>query len=508
MKSSDRVILNVSAQYIKTIINVVLSMYSTRLILSVLGASDYGIYILVAGVVTMLSFLSSSMVVSTQRFLSFSIGKGNLCKLSSIFNDCVTIHVLIGAVLAAVLSCLTPFVFNEFIVVPPERFEIAKYVYWVVIVMLFVTLISSPFRAALISHEDIVFISILDILDGILKVLLALWLSTISYDKLLGYGFAMLFVQLFNFLALMLFALISYVECRGIKFKRISPSFMKELFPFVGWTVYSHACVIGRTQGIAVLLSRFVSIVANASFGIALQIYSVVSFISESVLNALRPQMVKAEGSGNRTRLIELSCLSSKCAFILLATIVIPVSFFIQELLAIWLEEVPEYASFFCVMVFIAALLDSSTVGLGIANQAMGNIRNYSIIVNTTKVLTLVPIYISFHFGLPLIYVAYFYCGFEFLGALIRLPILKSTAGISIRKFIENVFLSVSVPLAVYCFMLWLLKYVLSCNMFLAVPISLAIYLMSIYVFSFSNYEKIFVRDFIRRILVHKVVKS
>ena len=203
-----------------------------------------------------------------------------------------------------------------------------------------------------------------------------------------------------------------------------------------------------------------------------------------------------------------MSCLSSKCAFILLAAIVIPVSFFIQELLALWLEDVPEYASFFCVMVFIAALFDSFTVGLGIANQAMGNIRNYSIIVNTTKVLTLVPIYISFHFGLPLIYVAYFYCGFEFLGALIRLPILKSTAGISIRKFIENVFLSVSVPLAVYCFMLWLLKYVLSCNMFLAVPISLAIYLMSIYVFSFSNYEKIFVRDFIRRILVHKVVKS
>lgn len=505
MKPSDRVILNTSAQYIKTIINVVLSMYSTRLILSVLGASDYGIYTLVAGVVSMLSFLSNSFVVSTQRFLSYNMGKGDQRGLSSLFNDCVTVHVLIGLFMSILLTVLTPVVFNCFITIPADRIEAAKDVYWMVIAMLFLTIASSPFRAALFSHEDIVFISAIDVLDGILKVLLALWLSVISFDKLLGYGFAMFFVQFFSFSALIILAVMRYDECKCLKIRRISPCLLKELLPFVGWTAYSQACVIGRTQGVAVLLNRFVSLVANASFGIALQLLSFISFISSSVLNALQPPMVKAEGSGNREKLIELSAMSSKVAFLLLSIIAVPACFYIPELLDLWLDDVPQYASFFCIMVFIASLLDTSTIGLGIANQAIGNIRNYSIIVNTTKLLTLIPVWISLKHGWSLIYLAFFFCGIEFLSALLRLPYLRSTAGLSIRKYLKEVYLRILAPFLVYSVMLWMLKYVLSFNLLLSVTTSMVVYLLTLSVFSLSSNEKLFVRNFIQRIVRSKV---
>lgn len=476
-------------------------MYSTRLVLSVLGASDMGIYTLVAGVVTMLSFLSSSLVVSTQRFLSFDMGRGDYNSLPSIFNDCVTVHALIGLLLVLILAVLTPFVFNTLIVVPDDRLEAARCVYWLVIAMLFMTIVSSPFRAALISHEDIFFISAIDVLDGVLKVLLALWLSVISFDRLIGYGFAMLLVQAFNFSALTVLAIVRYDECKGLKIKRISPELMKKLLPFVGWTAFSHACIVGRTQGIAVILSRFVSLVANASFGIALQVSSFVSFMSQSVLNALRPQMVKAEGSGDRARLLSLSALSSKCAFLLLAAIVVPVCFFIPELLDIWLDEVPQYASFFCIMVLVAALLDSTTIGLGIANQAVGNIRNFSIIVNSIKLLTIVPVLVSFRKGAPVEYLAFIYCGFELLCALIRMPCLKVSAGLSIRKYLKDVYLQLVVPMAVYCVMLWVFRFVLPLNFFLAVPISLGLYLLTLFLFSLNSEEKSFVLEFLKRIV-------
>lgn len=452
----------------------------------------------------MLSFLSGSFVTSTQRFLSFYIGKGDLRRLPSVFSDCVTIHVLIGLFLTGVLFLLTPFVFNGLISIPSERLAEARLVYWLVVAMLFFTFTSSPFRAAIISREDIVFISVLDVIDGVLKVLLALWLSVISFDKLVGYGYAMLFVQFFNFVALIVFSICRYAECKEVRIKRISRPFVKELLPFVGWTIYSQGCIIGRTQGFAVLLSRFVSIVANAAFGIALQLLSFVSFISSSVLNALQPQIVKAEGAGDRARLIKLSGMSSKCSFLLLAAVVLPVCYYISDLLSLWLVDVPEHTAFFCIMVFITALLDSLTIGLGLANQALGNIRNYSIIVNTTKLFTLVPVWITFVSGCPLVVSASIYCGFEFLSALLRLPCLKYTAGISIRSFIRTVFFSVSVPFAFYCIILYLLKCRLLCNMFIAIPVSLAIYLCSVYFFSLDKEEKKYVRDFVRRILIHR----
>ena len=490
MDPNKRIVVNTAAQYVKTIINVVLSLYATRLILAVLGASDYGIYSLVAGVVSMLSFVSNAMVVSTQRFLSFYQGKGDKVKLKSIFNDSVLLHVCLGLLIAAVLASVTPLLFGGFLEIPADRIDTAKSVYFIVIAILFVTFITAPFRATLISHEDIVFISIVDVLDGVLKVVLVLILATLAADKLIGYAWMMLAIQVFNLVALSIFGFAKYDECVRPRFRDISRTYLSELASFAGWTVYSTGCIIGRTQGVAVLLDKFVGVVANASFGIAQQVSGFVNFVSESLLNAMRPQIVKAEGEGDRRRLLSLSSQAGKFAFLLLSCVSLPVIFYMEPLLDFWLDEVPDGTAFFCRMVMIASLLDMTTIGLGTANQAIGRIRGYSLAVNTTKILTLPLVWLCLRAGAPMYWVALCYVGVEFLCAMIRLPFLKITAGLDVWQYVRNILLPLVVPVAVFVGLLFVSKSVLHMNFVVGSALCLLVYGVVVWSLALNTEER------------------
>ena len=213
MTASQRVFVNTIAQYARTIINMGLSLYTVRVVLSVLGESDFGIYTVVAGVVAMMAFVTNSLVSTTQRFISFYQGKGNKEKLKEVFNNSLVIHVFITILVLVALEAVSPLLFDGFLNIPGERVPAAKIVYQLVIVILSVTFITSPFRALLISHENIVYISIVDVLDGILKVVFVTLLARIPYDKLVFYGIIMLGVQLFNFLAFSGYGYLKYEEC-------------------------------------------------------------------------------------------------------------------------------------------------------------------------------------------------------------------------------------------------------------------------------------------------------
>lgn len=500
MDPATRVVVNTSAQYVKTIINVLLSMYSTRLILALLGSSDYGIYSLVAGVVAMLSFVSNALVVSTQRFLSFYQGKGDAGKLKNIFNDSEVLHLALGVLITVVLLAVTPLLFNGFLEIPAERLPTARSLYALVVAALFVTLVTAPFKALLISHEDIVFVSVIDVLDGVLKVVLVLGLAGLSVDKLLGYGWLLLFIQMFNFGAYAGVAFARFEECVVPRVSRVSKSSIKEMSSFAGWTVYSTGCVLGRTQGVAILLNKFFGLVANAGLGIAQQVSAFVSFVSDAVLVALRPQITKAEGAGNRDLMLKLSSEASKTAVVLLSALVIPVSIYMQPLLTFWLGDVPDNAAFFCRMVIFCSLADSITTGLNIANQAVGRIKEYSLVVNTTKFMTVPIMLVMLLCGTSLMGVAICYVGMELLCALIRLPFLKVTAGLKIKSYLTDILAPVLLPILLYAAILLLFKQVMDIGFIIAFVISGLLFAVLIYFLALDKEEKAFIRQLACRI--------
>lgn len=457
LSNAQRIVLNTSAQYVKTIVNTFLSFYSTRLILRILGVEDFGIYSLLAGVVALLAFITNALISTTQRYLNFYQGKHDEEGVRTAFNNSVVLHLLLGLFFLIFVETIGLFIFDGFLKIPEQRIGAGKFVYHCVALILMVTFIAAPFRALNVSHENIVYISLIDIIDGFLKLIIALMLPYWSYDKLKIYGLCMLALPVVNLIAFYVYDIFHYNECKKLELRDFSLNYMRALLAYAGWTIYSTGCIIVRTQGLAILLNRYIGAVANAAYGIAMQVAGAVRFIASSFVNAVNPQLMKAEGAGDRKKMLIYAEIESKYAFLLLAMLVVPCVFEMPYLLNLWLGKVPEFAVLMCRMILIASLVDQITIGLGSANQAIGKIRNYSIAVNSVKLLTLPAAYFCLRLHCSIDIVMLMYVLFEFLCAIIRLPFVAKTAGISVVGFWDRVVLRVLLPMIVltlscYCF--------------------------------------------------------
>ena len=454
MDNSSRVMVNTAAQYGRTVINLCLSLVSARLILGALGVSDYGIYTLIAGIISLLSFVINALVVTTQRFLSFYSGKGDQGKVREMFANSLFIHILMALLFGTVFELLGNTLFDGFFNISPDRIDAAETVYHIVTVNVMLSFVTAPFRALLIAHENIVFISAVDVLDAVMRLVIAILITHCESDRLVVYALFLCGISLMNFLVYAFYDLRKYDECVIPRRSMINAETIREMGGFAGWTIYSIFCITGRTQGVAVIINKFFSVAVNAAYGVGMQVNAAIAFLSQSVVNAINPQIMKAEGAGDRRRMIRLSEIESKLCFMLLSMFLIPCIFEMPALLNIWLGKVPEYSVYFCRGLLLASVVDQLTIGLGAANQAIGKIRAYSLTVNTIKFLTIPVIIICLLLTHNIYIVMSAYVLFELICAVVRLFFLKKTAGLSIREFTVNVFMKEALPLmflVAYC---------------------------------------------------------
>lgn len=500
MKASKRVAINTGAQYVRAMLNIVLSFLATRVILRELGVDDYGIYSLIAGVVSILSFITNSLVITTQRYLSVAQGEGDINKSKSIFNNSLILHLFIGVGVVLILEMLYPFLFNGFLNIPLLRIEAAETLYHLVVLILFLTFITSPFRAVLVSHENIIYITLIEILDSIFKLLIAYSLYYVTSDKLIIYGVLMVGIQIFNLITLSVYSFHKYEECilPGLKF--LNKKYLMDLFSFAGWTMYNLICNLGRTQGISILLNRYMGPSINAAYGLGFQVSGALGNLSQSLMNAINPQLMKAEGAGNRERMIRLAEIESKFAFFLLSAVAIPCVFEMPRLLEIWLGDVPQFAVLFCRMVVLATLMDLLTVGLGTVNQAIGDIKAYTLIICSIKLSTLIIAIILLSLGYNIFYVAVSYVLIEFIGSICRLPFLKKTANLNVSQFVEKVFLRELFPIVILllsCY--FIVNYFVGPYRFIyTFCVSIFLYIIAIYKTGLCKDEKIVVDSYMK----------
>lgn len=492
MQASNRIIVNTLVQYTRTILNILLSLYSARIVLEYLGAEDYGIYALVAGVVSMLSFLTNSLISSTQRFLSFNQGKGNLENMKSVFSNSLLLHILLGLFIALALESLTPFLFSGFLNIPPGRENAARFIYQLVVVMVYISFMAAPYRALLTSRENIVYTSAIDVTDGVLKVIMVLMLPILHMDNLMVYGCIMSLISCFNLLSFSIYAHIHYEECILPKLRYFSWSYICKLFSFTGWVTYSALCITFRTQGLAIVLNKILSTTINAAYGIGGQVSGMVSFVSTSLNNAIAPQLIASEGRGERERMWMLAKIESKFSFLLLAMVGIPTIFEMDSLLQLWLKNVPQHTTLFARMFLMMQIIDMLTIGLDLANKAIGKIGFYTIITLTPKLLILPMGWIFLKLGFPVEAVCLLMITIETFCMLIRIPLLKRHQGFDAWDYIKEVFIK-SMPLAlisiISCF---LICHFLDCKFrfFITFFISLSLGALFIYEFSLNKIER------------------
>lgn len=449
MKSSKRVFVNTIIQYTRTILSVIITLYTSRVILENLGVNDYGIYSLVGGVVTMLSFINHSLSTTTQRYLSFNHGKGDKQLLVKIFNNSVVTQTIISTILCGTLLALANPIFDNFLNIALERLSSAKIVYILTVITLFFNLQSTPYLATLIARENILYSSIIHIIDTIFKIPIAISLYYITLDKLIWYSICCSLLIVFNFVCYFIYCKKNYEECRQFSFSSFDLSLFKDMFSFMGWMIYSTGCVTGRTQGIAILLNKFFNTAINAAYGIGLQVSSQMSFLSSALITAIRPQIIKAEGAGNRKRAIRLSEMACKFSFFMMSLVSIPAIFHMNDLLSIWLVKVPEHAVMFCQYILLAVCIDQLTSPLAVANAAVGNVRIYSLWVNTIKLLTLPFVYLILKLKYPVESVMIIYLVFETICMISRLVFLRINIQLNILEFLKNVIIPLIIPLTI-----------------------------------------------------------
>ena len=441
MQSSTRVIVNTLIQYVRSGLSIIIALYTTRVILDALGAEDYGVYVLIGGIVSMLTFVQSALTQTTQRFLAFYIGKNDDEKQKSVFGTSLVIQFVLSVIIIVVLLLLCYPVIYNLLEIPVGRLEAARIVYYIVLMALFFTMMSVPYMAVLVANENIVYYSVVNIIDSLLLLPIAWLVSHSDNDRLVLYAFLMLVVKFLNILLYYVYCRHHYrkvVTFRGFTYNK---STFREMFSFSGWNTYGAAVPILRNQGVAIIVNKFMGTVANAAYGIGLQVFGQLGVVPASIMNAMMPQIIKSEGNGDRERMLRLSEIASKFSFILIGLFSVPLIFEINAILSIWLKEVPEHTSLFCIILILSVWFDQLTIGLSSASQAVGRIKEYMMVVSNIKLMVIPVSFIFFYLRFPILVCIIPFVVFEFISSWSRIFVAKKTFGLEPILFVRKAIL-------------------------------------------------------------------
>ncbi len=440
MQNTNLVVKNTGILYIKMAITMFISLYTTRLILNALGAKDYGIFNVVAGAIAMLTFLNAAMAGATQRFMSFAEGKGDTDKLTSIFNVTLLLHFAIALIIVIFLEFAGYFMFHGILNIAENRLFAAKCIYQFMIFSTMFSIMTVPYEAILNAHENMLYYSIVGIIESILKLIVALVIVYILYDRLVIYGLLMAGISLIVMIIMRVYCHKKYIECIFAPARYFDKKLMIEMTSFAGWSFLGSASSMLGTYGLGIVLNHFFGTILNAANGIAGQLNGQLLVFSNNMMKALNPAIVKAEGRGDRKMMLKLTMTGSKFSFFLFSVFVIPFIIETPYILHIWLKNVPEWTVVFCRFYFAKTLIEQLTLSLHTSINAQGNIRNVNIIKSVLNIIPLPLTYFSFKFGgqpymmyvIPIFIVA-------ILGGMIVIYFTMKNCGMKLSEFLNVV---------------------------------------------------------------------
>ncbi|WP_022932661.1 lipopolysaccharide biosynthesis protein [Treponema bryantii] len=449
MSNSSRVMKNTLSLYVRMIILTIVSLFTVRVNLSSLGAADYGLYNVVAGFVSMFSFLSGTLTVASQRFFAIGIGRNDWKEVSKYFSINLFLYIgLCGIVILFAESAGLWFINNKMII-DPDRLSAAVIVYQFSILNFVIGLVVSPFLALLIADENLGIYSIISIVEAGLKLLVAYLLYITTGDRLIIYGLLLLIASLLINGFYVIYGLIRYKQLK-IKFVKDKPAY-QEVFAFLNWNMIGAVANVCKAQGINIVINLFFGTVINAARGIAFQINSVVSSFSLNFMKAIDPQITKSYAAGDKNKFFEITCIASKISFFLLFIIAMPLITNMKFVIELWLKEVPEYTIIFAKLALIDALIMSVTDPISTAAQAIGRLKWYQIVVGGIFLLNLPCAYLLLKIvENPLIP---FFVGIviSLIMLLVKIVFFKVLGQVSIKKYIIKVLLPVVLIASVVC---------------------------------------------------------
>ena len=444
--------------YFRLLFTMAVSLYTSRVVLDTLGVSDYGIYNVVGGFVTMFSLISGAMTTATQRFLSFAIGEGKTKEVTSLFSTAVIIHIGLALIILIAGETIGVWFVANKMNFPPGRYTAAIWVFEFSLLTFLVSVINVPYNAAIIAYEKMSAFAYISIIEVVLKLVIVYLLLITPFDRLIFYAILMAVVQLG---VQLIYASYTHRKIKTCHCNwKLNHEYFKQMTSFVSWNLIGSLAGVCKDQGLNVVLNLFFGTAVNAARGVAIQVSTAINRFVTNFQMAMNPQIVKLYAAGEKKEMFKLVFRGSRFSYLLLLCLSLPVVIEAPFILNIWLVKVPDYTVVFLRLIIFTALIDSLSNTLITSMHASGKVRDYQIVVGGLSLLTLPFAYILLKMGYSptsalvaslIISVACLFARVALLSKLIDFPAISFLLNVALKMFILTI-ASYIIPLALYHF--------------------------------------------------------
>lgn len=499
-ENNKRIAKNTLALYIRTLVTMVVGLYTSRVVLNVLGVDDYGLYNVVGGVVAMFSILTATLSQAISRYFTFELGKENSNRLHIIFCTGVNIQLLMSVIVIFIAEIGGVWFLNAKMNIPPDRMVAANWVLQFSILAFVVSLISVPYNAVIIAHEKMKAFAYVSVLEAILKLTIAYILFISPVDKLITYGFLLLLVSIVIRFVYGHYCHNHFDECH-YEFI-LDKTLLLEMAKFAGLNAITCSAFMFNTQGINILSNLFFGVAINAARGVALQVDTVIRGFVANFTTAAKPQIIKYYSSGDYGNMMKLVCSSTKYSYFLMLVFAIPFIFEADEILKIWLKTYPSYAPCFVRWSMFVALITLLGEMLYVAILATGKLKKYVALETAISIFVFPVSYLLFLINFPS-YIPYLLMGIVyFVLMVVRLVYLRQILDFSIKCFLNEACRPVVLTTVLTLLVCWWISHIIygkSVLLILSACILMALTVcISIFLVGLAKAERKYVIDKIR----------
>jgi O-antigen/teichoic acid export membrane protein len=502
--NTARIAKNTVMLYIRMLVTLLISLYTSRIVLKMLGVDDYGIYNLVGGIVVLFSFVNTAMTSSTQRFLSFNLGRDDHHETARVFSMSINAHIGIAAIMLLLAETVGLWFVNTQLQIPEARMVAANFIYQFSIAATCINIIRVPYNASIIAHEKMSAFALLSIIETVLKLLAALSIIFIGGDKLIMYGLLIAVASLLTLLLYRAYCVRRLPTCKYRFFR--DGKLLKDLMSFSGWSIFGSGANIGSQQGMNILFNIFGGVVVNAAMGVANQMSMAVYGLVTNFQTAFNPQIIKSYAAGDKAYFFNLIFKASKFSYMMRLAIAVPVILEADYLLNLWLVNVPEQATRFTQLILAYTLIDAISGPLWMSVQATGKIRNYQILMGLLIILNIPATWLILAAGYPPEYAMAAKVGINMITYIARIIYLKGAIKLPIKEYMSKTVVPAAtvtlfaVPIPLYIGFISDGTH----GFIVTVAVSLVCSIVASYVFGLSRTEKLLVKEQISKRLLHK----
>lgn len=494
--NKQRLVKNTIVLYVRTLITMIISLFTSRVILQNLGVEDYGLYNVVGGFVSIFAIISSTLTGTTQRYLTYEIGKTEGANPQKIFGLAMNIHIGLSIIIFVLLETIGLWFLNEKLNISGNRIVAANCVYQLSILSFILNIISTPYNAVIIAHEKMKAFAYISLIDVVLKLLIVYLIALSPYDKLIVYAFMLLLISIFDRLIYGIYCGRHFPESKYKYFK--DNKLYKEIFGFASMNFIGAVADILCNQGVNIILNMFFGVTVNAARGIAISVQGALTRFVGDFTTALKPQIMKEYASGNLQRSLDLCYMGSKFSYFLMLLGGLPIIMRVPFILDLWLGVEPEYTSDFVVLTLIMSAVMVLSNNITTIILANGNLKSFTFWIGGVRISMLPFIVLLLKLGGTPQQAYCIIVLFEFFALIVRLCVTQKLVGASfVKEFIKKVLVRILI-VTLIC--------ILTANYFNKIFINdltgfvcetltcILITISSIYLVGLNNYEKTAVR--------------